>query len=329
MLQGHQGGGELVGIDVDRPPAQLLPDPRPQLDLEVGGVGVRVLEHGVHQRTERGACRELGHRGDGGRMRRLGIRGGVGQVGHVGQVGEVEEGLVGLVGQHRHRGLAADRGRLLLDPDQPGVGGTTPGGVDLAPEGAHPQLGLLAAARRGALVGRLDHVGGRPAELLEQPQDPLGVLVLARLLHVGHLGRAGLAAEEQSVQAAVAGVGRRRPPGDDLRLCAGEGDVEVAQLLARLLGPVQRLAARPLLALAADVKHPVAVLVVARDLGGEGELLEGEGEVGDGVLQPLRPVHRDDLDGGGVGVEPAGSLRGAARLLPQPAEDPGQAELLA
>ncbi|WP_292604294.1 hypothetical protein, partial [Nocardioides sp. REDSEA-S30_B4] len=158
VVQRHQGRGEHIGIDVDRPPAQLLADPRPQLGLEDGGVGVGVLQDRVDQRPERGACRQLGHRRDRGRMRRLGVRLSSGGR-HAGQVGQ---GLVGLVGQHRHRRLAADRGRLLLHADQPRVGGTTPGGVDLASEGPHPQLGLLAAARRGALLGRLDHLRGRP-----------------------------------------------------------------------------------------------------------------------------------------------------------------------
>ena len=63
-------------------------------------------------------------------------------------------------------------------------------------------------------------------------------------------------------------------------------------------------------------------------------LVGRRGEVDDGVLQALAGVDRDELDGRGVAVEPAGALdaavlAGVGDLAAQPAEQADQPEPLA
>ena len=55
--------GELLAVELDRPPAPLLVDVAEQLGAEVGGRRVGVLEHGVHERPEGRTHREVRHRG--------------------------------------------------------------------------------------------------------------------------------------------------------------------------------------------------------------------------------------------------------------------------
>ena len=80
----HQGVGELLGVEVDRPAHPLLRDVVQQLGAQVasvlGGRRVGVLEHGVHERAEgrahragRPSAREAGTVG--GRLDRRGISG--------------------------------------------------------------------------------------------------------------------------------------------------------------------------------------------------------------------------------------------------------------
>ena len=106
---------------------------------------------------------------------------------------------------------------------------------------------------------------------------------------------------------------------DDLRLGAGDGDVEQPQPLARLLvGPAAAVVG-PVGTAAPDVEAAPALGVVEpRPLRVADEPVADRGQVDDGVLQPLAGVDGDQLDRGGVGVEPAGPLGSAPLAWPRP-----------
>jgi hypothetical protein len=130
------------------------------------------------------------------------------------------------------------------------------------------------------------------------------------------------------VEAAVGRVARRRPPRDDLRLGAGERDVEVAQLLSGLLPQVSTLVVRPSSATTRDVDHAGAELVVvAGDVDRPDEVHRRERQVHDGVLQALALVDRRDLDRCGIAVETTHALGGDVLALgPEPLQQSGQPE---
>ena len=116
---------------------------------------------------------------------------------------------------------------------------------------------------------------------------------------------------------------------DDLTRGAGEGDVRQAEVLAGLLGVVQR---PPLLVprglRPADVEHPPALIVVQAqhvDLV-RGPPVPGVRHVHDGELQPFADVHGHDLHGRGVGLEAPAAFVGAldGGLCEPPAKPPDQ-----
>ena len=153
----------------------------------------------------------------------------------------------------------------------------------------------------------------------------------------GGCRRARAAAEQQPAAAARRGVRRGRPPGDDLRLGAGERDVEQPQVLAALLArcalggavgsrrrPGRRRAAR-----AARRRRGTA-----GSAGSATWRSPANGHVDDRELEALAGVDGDQLHRGGVGVEPAGALRPRVRAglgdpAAQPVEQRGEPEPLA
>ena len=127
------------------------------------------------------------------------------------------------------------------------------------------------------------------------------------------------------------GVLGRRPPADDLRLGAGQRDVEQPQPLAGLLVGPPAAVLGPVRAAAADVEASSLLGVVEPRADRVADVSVGQGgEVDDGVLQALARMDGDELDGGGVGVEPPGALQPPSRaalgdLLAQPGQQGGQA----
>ena len=100
------------------------------------------------------------------------------------------------------------------------------------------------------------------------------------------------------------------PPHDQLGLGAGGGDVELAQLLARvLLGG--ELGGLPHTSAAADVDTPRAVAVVVERVlvASRVEVAQRRG-VDHRELQPLAGVDRHEVHRGGVAVHPADPVRG-------------------
>ena len=134
------------------------------------------------------------------------------------------------------------------------------------------------------------------------------------------------------MESAVPRVGGGRPPGDDLGLGAGQGDIEVAELVSCLLGLVPGVVVLPVRPLAGHVEASIAGVVVVEGVPGREDVgLAREGQVDDGVLEALARVDGDDLHRGGVVVEATGALGGGSTLPPllaEPAEEPGQAEAI-
>ena len=204
-------------------------------------------------------------------------------------------------------------------------------GVDGAVEGARLERRVPVRRYGCGRLGGLRELGRGAAQLLEQPQHARGVVVVLDRLRARHLPRAGGAAEQEAVQPAGRGARRRRPPRHDLRLRAGQGHVELAELLAVLLRAVRGAVGVPVRAGAGDVDRPgAAFVVVERDLDRARVVVVAERQVHHRVLQPLAAVHRDDLHGRGVRVQPPGPLGRArpAPLVAEPGQQGGQAERL-
>ena len=145
----------------------------------------------------------------------------------------------------------------------------------------------------------------------------------------------GRASEQQPVQRRGGRGRRRHPPRDHLAARPGERDVEQPQVLARLLGVVPRDPLLPAVAgLAADVEHPGAgVVVQQRDVRVADVAVPRERHVHDRELQALAAVHRDDLHGSGVGLQPPAALDphvlgGLGDAVAQPLHQRGRAEVL-
>ena len=319
-MERDQGRGEVLDRRVDRPPGQLLAHLRGQLVGEVGRERVGMLEDPVDERAERRSGGQVGHRGeDLGALRRR-------------RLGQRE--VAGLVVERDHLGLAADAARLLGRPDQSRVGGASPRCVDRAVEGAHPE----AAGR----CPGWDWAGGRDARLLDDrpawasqarniPQY-VGVGDL-RLAAVGHRRLAGPASPQQPGQATVRLVPGRCPPRHHLGLGPSQRDVGEPDVVPGHLLAAPRLdGGEALLVLAADVEAAPVVLVVEHDLPRGHVAVEAEGQVDEGVLQPLADPDRHHLHRGRVAVEAPVALGRAlplAALGPQPVEQGRQPEALA
>ncbi len=217
---------------------------------------------------------------------------------------------------------------------QRGVGGTPPGGVDLAAEAAHVErrhrLTRRVVAHRGGQGGL-----GRGTTPVPPPGEQLDDLVVVRHRRRLRDDAARRVAHQHPVQRRRDGVLGRRPPADDLGLGAGDGDVQQAQPLAGLLvGPTAAVVG-PVGPTAADVEAAPPLVVVEQRSDRLRDVPVGDrGEVDDGVLEPLAGVDGHQLDRGGVGVEPSGPLGtppGAAlgHLLAQPGQQRHHAEAVA
>ena len=278
-----------------------------------GAAGIGVLEHGVDQRPEGRAHRQVRHRG-----RHRGRH-------HVaGPALEPVQHQRGLV-------LLGHRLRLRQSVRSSGVGGARrgEGGVRRAapgrcrPRGVKARTVSVGRGPRAAAWGRAGPASparrpGRPRTA--RPGGSRASGPRRRLpARVGDRRHPRAAAEEHPVQR---GVGRVAlgggVPGDDLRLGPRQGDVEQAQRLAGVLATSGDATAwrwngaRP-----ADVAAAAALVVVEeRDLRVAAGVAVPQGrEVDDGVLQALAAVDGDQLHGRGVGVEAAGALGGDLELL--------------
>ena len=280
----------------------------------VGG-GVGVLEHRVHQRAERRAHRQVGHRRAAPpavsrsprSARTRPARSGVADLGRV-------LGLRQRLGPGAGVAVGGAGGR------QRGVGRAAPVGVDRAREAPAPRaVGRQWLQRRrvgGVERGELERAGRRPPAT--RPRiSPSSLLGDQRLL-VRHGGLPGRRPKSIRCSGEAGGVALGRGvPRDHLRLGAGERDVEQPQRLPGVLAPVRATAWRCERAGAADVAAPPALVVVEeRDLRVVADVaVPQRREVDDGVLQALAAVDRHQLHGGGVGVEAAGALGGDLELV--------------
>ena len=150
----HQGGGQIRGRHVDRPPHRVLVDLGGQLALQIGGTRIRVLQHRMHQAAELGSHRQIRHRR-----------------GHVGSGrGGAQRDVGDLVVEFDDLGFAAHPGALLGGPYQARVGGSPPGGVDTAMEVSHREFlrtGLDGEVGARRDLGLLDR---QRADVLPSPQ---------------------------------------------------------------------------------------------------------------------------------------------------------------
>ena len=143
---------------------------------------------------------------------------------------------------------------------------------------------------------------------------------------------AGVTREEEPPERRVARVPGPRPPDHGLVLGPGQGDVGQPEVLAPLLDETLVLVAGEVRPRQADVDAqgvPGVRVVEEHRVGVAGDVarLPEEGQVDDRELEPLAPVDGQDLDGLGVGLEPAAALlvaRVLGRLGDPPAQPAGQ-----
>ena len=158
---------ELVAVELDRPPAELLVEVAQDLLAQVGSVGIGVLEHRVDEGAERGADRKLGHRR--GQRARPAWRGG--------SAGRVQL----LVVLAPHLGLTRDtgqRGRLGGVAER-GVRRAAPGDVDLAAEDADVER--RRRLRRWVVTDRgVDRRLGRWPAAIAPPGEQVDDVVVGR-----------------------------------------------------------------------------------------------------------------------------------------------------
>ena len=249
-----------------------------QLRPQVGGVGVGVLEHRVHQRAERRADRQLGHR----RGRRRRPAAGSATCG----VDRSLERLVVLGRRPRARWPRRRRAGGDLGRAERGVGACAarwrrPSRVNAAHgerrRGSARRVG--AGGRHGRRPRATGHPGRATGRTARRPSSSS-----APAAPPGRCGLAG-GAQQHPVQRRGDGVLGRRPPADDLGLGAGHRDVQQPQPLAGLLvGPAAAVVG-PVGPAAADVEAAPPVVVVEERSGRLRDVAVGErGQVDDGVL---------------------------------------------
>ena len=277
--------GQLLGSHRHRPARGVLAHVLGQFGGQIGCERVGGLQHRVHQRAEGRPAGKLGHRR--GHIR-AGSRCHQRDIGHL----IVEFGHLRLTG---HRGLFGG-------PQQTGVRGAPPRGVDGAVEMAHREFGGRRWRRcRG---DRLDQrfLQHRAAGFLPraQPGQRIEVGDLGGAADGGHLGLAGRAAPHQPRQPAVGFVPGRRPPRHHLRAGARHRHVGQSAVIGGGLGLAGAQHHRIGVA---HVEAADAFVVVQHRIRVRRVSVERERQIHDRVLQALGDPHRHDLHRGGVTVE--------------------------
>ena len=233
-VQRHQRAGELARPrDLDRPPGQLLAHPAP-----------RARRAGRRRRGRRAPAR----RAPASRTSAPEGRSAIGEtdvgvprapVGPSPPPGAGARDVVGLVVERARPRLAGDAAGLLGRPRiSPEYEVRRQARSIGAARSAAPRAAVGGGGTAGGAgaAGRLARRVGPPAASQARKQRRRRSSVAGAGHPVGHRGLAGPATAQQPGQPAVGLVPRRRPPGHDLGLGAGERDVGQPDVVAGHLG---------------------------------------------------------------------------------------------